>query len=213
MANQTEHAYKTIKKRIMEGEYKPSENLVESSLANEIGVSRNTIKKAFLLLASEGLIEIQDNKGARVKSFTLEEVINYLQVREVLEGLVAELTAPVITEEEIEQLGKILSQMEDCIANNDLTQYSAFNLQFHNIIYGACKNKQAVELTTSIKTQLRRYHFRTILIPGRNINSIQEHKNIYNAMKNRNSEEAGKFARLHISKVREVLADNYQFLI
>jgi len=213
MGNKTEQAYQTIKRRIMEGEYKPLENLTEANLANEIGVSRNTIKRALMLIANEGLVDIKENKGAKVKSFTLEEIINYLQIREVLEGLVAELTAPIITDDQLELLGKILLNMEACIENNDLIQYSEFNLQFHNIIYTACKNKQAVEMINSIKTQLRRYHYRTILVPGRNLNSIEEHKKIYNAFKERDGLDAGRFVKQHVSNVRDVLIKNYQLLI
>ncbi|HEY8889273.1 MAG TPA: GntR family transcriptional regulator [Clostridium sp.] len=213
MGTKTEHAYQIIKKKIMEGEYKPSENLNEVNLANAIVVSRNTIKKALLMLASEGLVDVQENKGAKVKSFTLEEVINYLQVREVLEGLVAELTAPIITDEELNCLGETLLKMEACIKNNDLVQYSNYNLHFHNIIYTACKNKQAVQLINSIKTQVLRYHFRTILVPGRNMSSLQEHKNIYNALKAHDVLESGRFIKIHISNVRDILTKNYQFLI
>jgi DNA-binding GntR family transcriptional regulator len=213
MGTKTEHAYQIIKKGIMEGEYKPSENLNEVTLANAIVVSRNTIKKALLMLASEGLVDVQENKGAKVKSITLEEIINYLQIREVLEGLVAELTAPIITDEELDCLGETLSKMEECIKNNDLVEYSNYNKHFHNIIFNACKNKQAVQLINSIKTQILRYHFRTILVPGRSISSLQEHKNIYNALKARDVLESGRLIKVHISNVRDVLTKNYKFLI
>lgn len=213
MANQTEFSYKLIKEKILEGVYKPSENLVEINLASELGVSRNTIKKALLMLSSEGLVDMQDNKGAKVRSFTLEEVLNYYEIREVLEGYIARITAPLITSDELESLYQTLLKMEYCIQQGDLTQYSNHNIEFHNIIYETCKNKQAVEMVTSIKTQMRRYHFRTILVLGRNANSFNEHKSIFNALKEHNAEEAERLTKLHIANVREILKKNYQFLI
>lgn len=213
MAAQTERSYNIIKKRILDGTYKPSENLVEVNLAKEIGVSRNTIKKALLMLASEGLVDVSDNRGARVKALSVEDVVSYLQIREVLEGLICRLTAPVISDVELDKLNRILMEMKECKEQNNLTEYSKRNLEFHKTIYDACKNKQAVELTTSIRNLCRGYHVRTVLVPGRIDNSLNEHTGIFEALKARDPEGAEKLARLHIAHVRDVFVANHEFLI
>ncbi|XCS10773.1 GntR family transcriptional regulator [Aeribacillus pallidus] len=79
-------AYEYIKERIMNGAFLPSQKLNESELSNQIGVSRNTVKKALFKLEQECLVDMEENKGATVKSFTVKEVVNYFEIRELLES-------------------------------------------------------------------------------------------------------------------------------
>ncbi|PKC51908.1 hypothetical protein RhiirA1_482691, partial [Rhizophagus irregularis] len=75
--------------------------LNEIDLSKEIGVSRNTIKKVLLKLEKEHLVVTEDNKGATVKAYTLEEVINYFEIREVLEALIIDSAIKNITYHDI----------------------------------------------------------------------------------------------------------------
>jgi DNA-binding GntR family transcriptional regulator len=213
MSRQTDIAYQYIKQRILEGEYKPAQKLTEVQLAELIEVSRSTVKKALLKLQQENLVTIENNKGASIKSFTLEEVMNYLEIREVLEGLVARSVAKKISELEIEELKKILDEMKIRLQSNKLDEYSILNKSFHKEMYKAAKNVQAVELINMIRTQLIRYQFRTILVPGRNQASYEEHEKIYEALKLRDEAAAEEAVRKHISNVRETINLNYQYLL
>ncbi|PZE22176.1 GntR family transcriptional regulator [Paenibacillus xerothermodurans] len=213
MSRQTESAYQYMKQKILDGTYKPSQKLIESQLAEEIGVSRNTVKKALLKLEQDNLVKIENNKGATIKYFTLEEVINYLEIREVLEGLVAATAAKTITDDELNRLEQTLEQMAIHLQDNNFDEYSALNKQFHSIIYKASKKDQAVELINMIKTQLIRYQFRTILVPGRNENSLMEHKRILQALIDRDEDAAANAAKAHIYNVRQTIERNYHYLV
>jgi DNA-binding GntR family transcriptional regulator len=213
MSRQMDTAYQYIKQKILDGTYKPSQKLTESELSELIGVSRNTIKKALLKLEQENLVEIENNKGAYIKSFTLEEIINYLEIREVLEGLVARTAAKNITEDELAKLGEILNEMEIHLQNNRFDEYSNLNKEFHQIIYHASKNIQAVQIINMIRTQLLRYHFKTILIPGRNKSSYQEHKKIFEALKAHDEKLAEEAVMIHISNIRQTVIQNFSFLL
>jgi len=206
-------AYEYIKERILKGIFLPSQKLNESDLAEEIGVSRNTIKKALFKLEQDHLIEMEENKGATVKSFTLKEVINYFEIREVLEALIIRSSAEKITDEQIKKLELIVEQMNLYLREGDFEAYSELNKEFHQIIYDASDNKQATEMVNIIKTQLLRYHIRTIFIPGRNENSIVEHQNIFVALKNRDADQAEEAIRTHISNIRKTIEKNSTFLI
>ncbi|WP_153733144.1 GntR family transcriptional regulator [Sporosarcina obsidiansis] len=205
-------AYKFIKDKILDGSFRPSQRLIELELSELIGASRNTIKKALLALEKENLVEIQKNKGAFVKSFTLEEIINYLEIREALEGLVARTAAKQIDKGALEKLKKVLDQMHVSLEEHRFDEYSVLNKQFHKIIYEASGNPQAVEIIEAIKTQLARYHFRTILIPGRNESSYEEHKQILSSLQAGDSAAAEKAVTHHISKVSNTIRDNFPLL-
>lgn len=213
MGGQTDIAFQYIKDKILTGAYKPSQKLTENQLADAVGVSRNTIKKALMMLERENLVEVENNKGATIKSFTLEEVINYMEIREVLEGLVAKSAAKNISENDIKQLESILETMNSHIKENRFDEYSLLNREFHNIIYKASKNVQAIALINTIKTQLNRIHFKTILVPGRNQQSYIEHERILKALKLHEEKEAEEAIKHHVANVRKTIAENYQYLL
>ncbi|WP_067933363.1 GntR family transcriptional regulator, partial [Alicyclobacillus kakegawensis] len=146
MAGRTEIAYQYLKQRILDGTFKPSQKLVEVDIAETIGVSRNTLKKALLKLERENLVTIEENKGATIKSFTLDEIMNYLEIREVLEGLIARSAAVNISKAALHRLEQLLSQMENRLQERRFDEYSKMNQMFHDEIYGSSKNVEAVEL-------------------------------------------------------------------
>jgi DNA-binding GntR family transcriptional regulator len=213
MSNKIEEAYRYIKSKIMDNTYPPTHRLVESQLAEEIGTSRNTIRQSFLKLEREKLVVIVGNKGTYVKHFALEEVLNILEIRELLEGLITVSAVDNITDDEIDTLHQILMAMEQCIKDNRFDDYSEGNKKFHNVIYNASNKQEAVELVRTIKTQLVRHQFRTVLVAGRNLDSIKEHKEIFDALKRRNKEDAENAIRTHIRNVANTISQYYKFLI
>jgi len=213
MASQTDLAYGYIKKKILDGSYRPSQKLTENELATIIGVSRNTVKNALLKLQQEQLVVIEPNKGASIRVFTLDEVLNYLEIREVVEGLVVRAVAKDISDSQIQGLKEIIEAMPVLLETHKLEEYSCLNKNFHDIIYKSARNVQAVELITMIKTQLIRYQFRTILVPGRSQESLKEHRKIYEALQAHDEVEAEKAIRDHVSNVRRIIEQNYQLLL
>lgn len=213
MKRPAEIAYEFIKERILEGIYQPSQKLVENELAVEIGVSRNTVKKALLKLEQENLIALENNKGATIKSFSLQEISNYLKIREVLEGLIATDAAKNITNEDILQLELILVEMKDNLQAHQFDAYSQGNLRFHDVIYHASNNQQAVDMVKIIKQQLKRLQFKTILVPGRNESSFEEHSSILQALKARDGERAEAELKKHVANVRHTIENHYNVLM
>lgn len=212
MRNQTNQAYQIIREKILGGVYRPAESLTELTLAQDLGVSRNTVKKALLKLASENLVVIEENKRAMVRSFSIDEVLQYLRVRELLEGLVIREAIPLMTDADFEEMESILAIMKEKLAEGELKQYSQGNWNFHQVIYRNCPNLPAVEIVLSIKNQLNRYNVKTIFIQGRGENSFGEHRAILDAIKKRDVDEAERLIRIHISSMREVLRKYYELL-
>ena len=101
MATLVSTVYSDLKNKIQTGELPPSSRLHEQELSQLYSVSRNTIKKALLMLENEGLVVIEENKGAKVRTYSMEEVLEYLDIRSCLEGFIVERAVPVITEDKI----------------------------------------------------------------------------------------------------------------
>ena len=183
------------------------------TLATELGVSRNTVRKALLKLESEKLVVIEENKRARVRWFSIEEVMQHFEIRELLEGFVIRQSVPFLGDAEIHEMRAILSEMKKCIEGRDLLQYSQHNWRFHDVIYRVCPNRPAVEMTMSIKNQLKRYNIKTILIQGRGDDSLDEHSKILFALERRDVDGAEMMMRRHIANLRTVLQKHFDLLM
>lgn len=194
-------AYEYIRSRIIDGTFRPAQRLLEAQLAQDIGVSRNTVKKVLLQIEQERLITIEDNKGARVLSLSIEEIQEYYEIRRCLEVLVIRSAVQRITEQELDHMRQILVEMIELKKNQDYDKYSLCNRRFHEIIYEASGKTIAVDMIKSIKTQLIRFQFRTMLAPGRSDNSVLEHQALLDALSKRDEEAASAAISRHIDNV------------
>lgn len=208
----TEQITQDLREQITKGIYPPAFSLTEIDLAQKYGVSRNTIKKSLMMLESEGLVSIEPNKGAKVRVYSINEVLEFLEVREVLEGFIIRNAVSAITDEQISLLEELLKQMKLLLEQKDLLAYSQCNQEFHKIIYSACTNRTAVEVTVQLKNQMRKYNAKTILVPGRDASSFDEHTKILNAIRARDAASAELYMRIHIRNVCKVFKENYALL-
>lgn len=162
-SNQTSRVVYQLSQLIIRGELVPGEKLAEIPLASRFGVSRTPIRHAFSVLEKEGLL-IRGNAGRSysVRRFSLEEILNAIEVRAVLEGLAAREIAqgrkPRGLLRELEALvaesGEVIIEIEDKgAATAELTEkYFSINTRFHQaIIEGANNHALAIALENTAK--------------------------------------------------------------
>ena len=213
MRDQTNQVHQELRQRILDGVFRPSESLTEVTLASKMGVSRNTVRKALLKLESENLVVIEENKRARVRWFSIEEVTQYLEVRELLEGFVVRQSVPFLGNTEIKEMRSILSEMKKSLKARDFIRYSQLNWRFHDVIYRVCPNRPAVDMVMAIKNQLKRYNIKTMLVQGRGEDSLDEHTKILSALERRDGNDADLQMRRHIVNLRSVLKRHSELLL
>ena len=204
--SRSQAAYQQLKADIMRGIYAPNQRLIEADLTRDLMVSRVTARAVLLRLQQEGLVEMEANRGARVRAFTRDEAINILRVREVLEGLAASLAASRGSAEQLAELAHIVEGMEHAIVAGDLLGYSALNGRFHGTIHEAAADDTLARSLAALHFPLVRYRFRTVLSPGRKEVSLAEHRAIFLAIQARDAEAAERAARHHVAQVRAALA-------
>lgn len=139
-----------IRDRIVDGRFTPGSRLAEETVAAELGVSRNPIREAFQLLASEGFVVVEPRRGARVASIDARQANDIFEVRGALEGLVAALAAERATEVHIEELAAIVSDGEAAVEQNRLDELPHLNTRFHQHLCRIADN----ELLTNTLDQL-----------------------------------------------------------
>lgn len=206
-------AFEKAKKQILTGVYRPSEALTESTLCADLGVSRTTVKKVLLMLAQEGLVTVEQNKSCRVKSFSLDEIIEMLEVRAVLERYVMKNAVTHMRPEALTKLDDCIQNMKRCVQQRKPLEYSGFNNRFHQTIYNLCTNKTASDMVLQMKAQISRYDLRTILLPGRDEQSLQEHTLIYEALRDGASDRAADLIEQHVRSIQKLLTEHAMLLL
>lgn len=200
-----DEAYEGIKRRILDGEYYPSQRLVEANVASTLGVSRHNVRLALDRLNSDGLVRLEPNRGATVATLTLDEALDILVARESLEASVARLAAAHITDEQLDQLRGHVDTMRAALAEHAYDRYSETNKAFHAVIYQASENRTIPELIGFLRLRLTRLQLRTILIPGRDKESLDEHATILSALDARDPEAADEAIRRHMRNLRNAI--------
>ncbi|MFC1832221.1 GntR family transcriptional regulator [Thermodesulfobacteriota bacterium] len=133
-------AYEAIKERILRGTLVPGERLVETTLARELGVSRNPIREAMRLLMQDGLVH-STASGHIVHSMTIDDIQEIYECRMMVEPFAASLAAQRILLTEISTLYHYIDQAESSFASGDIDGTIQANSSFHNSIVQLCQNQ------------------------------------------------------------------------
>ena len=194
-----------LREAIVTGRFQPSERLVETEVARELGVGRSAVRTALARLEHEGLVEHERHRGARVRLINAREAVEILEVRAVLEGLAARHAAANATPDDVEDLEVILAEMRRRLNAGDLLGASDQNALLHGRILAISGHTTVARLIAALKYQLVRFQYRTILLPGRSERSFGEHSRIVEAIASADPDGAEAAMRTHLSHVAEAL--------
>jgi DNA-binding GntR family transcriptional regulator len=201
----TDDGYLRLREAIISGRLQPNQRLVEAELGDELGVGRSAIRTALARLDQEGLVEHERNRGARVRLVEEDEAVEILEARSALEGLAARHAALRRSEDDVVALGEILVEMQELLERGDLLAASDRNALLHRRIVAASGHATAARLISGLNSQLVRFQYRTIMLPGRRDRSYQEHAAIVAAIVAGDADAAEAAMRLHLSHVAEAL--------
>jgi DNA-binding GntR family transcriptional regulator len=194
-----------LRHAIVTGRFQPSERLIEADVARELGVGRSAVRTALARLEHEGLVEHERHRGARVRLVSVQEAVEIIETRAVLEGVAARHAARNATREDIEELERILDGMRRRVDAGDLLGASDQNAVLHGRILEISAHGTVARLIATLKSQLVRFQYRTILLPGRSEHSFGEHAAIVRAIAAGDPGAAEEAMRTHLSHVAEAL--------
>ena len=142
--------YETIKSRILFLEYAPGAILNENTLCKEFDVSRTPLREVLNQLQNENLIRIFPRMGTMVTELEFQQMMNALQVRGEIEGLLGKLAAEEITEQHLEELRKIQKACSSLEANKNKKKLVQLDYDFRQVLYAASKNNVLNRLAQSL---------------------------------------------------------------
>lgn len=190
-----------LRDAILRGAYAPRQRLIEADLAAEFKASRFTLRNALIQLEAEGLVELQPNRGARVREITVEEAIEITEIRQSVEALVAARAAERITDEQIDFLRSLGAEMREAVDRNELMRYSELNASLHGTLREIAHHATADRVLTQLHGQMVRHQFRLFLLPGRPSTSLPEHLAIIDGVCGRDPESARNAMVAHTGSV------------
>jgi DNA-binding GntR family transcriptional regulator len=199
-----------LRQAILAGDLSHGQRLIEAELAELFGVTRASLRAALFDLTADGLVERIPNRGARVRTVTLDEAVAITECRMVLEGLCAAKAAERVTGSQAARLGQLGEQMQRSVADGEPLKYSALNHELHRLVREISGQSAAAGLIERLNGQLVRHQFQLALRPGRPRASLGEHMAIIVAITGRRPDEAEQAMRRHLRSVMRVLLDHHQ---
>ncbi|MDD6482015.1 MAG: GntR family transcriptional regulator [Lachnospiraceae bacterium] len=190
--------FHVIREDILSGRYQADEELKEKNIGEEMGVSRTPVREALRQLELEGLVYIIPNKGAFVEGVTLKDIKDIYEIRALLEGLCARWAANNVTKEQMEQIEETIFLSEFHYSKENWDQILELDNRFHEQVYEACESKELTRVLRDYHHYLQRIRKITLGQKVRARASIDEHKAIADALKNKDAQAAEKYARIHI---------------
>ncbi|HOB12231.1 MAG TPA: GntR family transcriptional regulator [Syntrophomonadaceae bacterium] len=196
-----------IREAIINGTLKPRERLMEIQLAEELGVSRTPIREALRKLELEGFIVMVPRKGAYVADISFKDIADVFEIRAALEALAAGLAAERITDEELEEMERLVAEKAESIANQDMERLVKVDTLFHEAIYKASRNQRLTSMISNLREQIQRYRTTSLAYPGRMQRSLEEHRSIVEAIQSRDPQIAQQVAREHIENAENSMIE------
>ncbi|SMC87226.1 transcriptional regulator, GntR family [Desulfocicer vacuolatum DSM 3385] len=145
-----QNMYETIKERILFLEYTPGFILNESTLCKEFNVSRTPLREVLNQLKNENLVRIFPRMGTMVTELEFQQMMNALQVRGEIEGLLGKLAAEEMTEKHLAALRKIQKKCANLENNKDKKKLVRLDTQFRKILYSASRNSVLENIAQSL---------------------------------------------------------------
>ncbi len=199
LANQV---YTRIESNILNGVYAKGEIISESKLSEELGVSRTPIREALAKLESDLLIG-DSPVGTIVLGITENDVKDMFIVKRKLEVIATTMTAKNISEAGIAKLKDILEQQEFYASKDNADKVRDLDTEFHDIIYAECGSPIFRAILSPIHHKLMKYRQASLCHEGRILHSVEEHRDIFEAIRERDAAKVEGLMLTHVEHAYE----------
>jgi DNA-binding GntR family transcriptional regulator len=199
-----ETVYDAVKQAILSGALAPGATLREEELARRYEVSRTPVREALSRLESEALAARYQGSGLVVSELGPDDIIDLYVLREALEGLAARLAAGRRSEIDLARLEVLQGLSQRAVQDSDLSRVSELNAEFHFLIWRIAGNRPLSRAINGVHQSVQRFHDNTLAYPGRLEQSVQEHANLLEAIRNRDHLAAEQIAVEHVRAVRNI---------
>ena len=194
---------------IQSGELEPRARVNESELTERFGISRTPLREAIKILATEGLLELLPNRGARVASLSPAEIDEMIEVIAGLEATAADLACRTITDAEVAAIGRDHDAMVLAWEAGDEARYFHLNRAIHEAIMAASRNSVLGAIYASLSGRIQRSRYSVHQTPEQWAAAVAEHVRMIALLQARDGEGLSLLMRAHIRGKKPIIAENF----
>lgn len=203
----TEQVYEHVRESIRTGALQPGERIDQASLSRQFGTSIVPVREALARLQSSGLVQIVAHRGAFVVPMSRDELIDICSTRELLEELAARLSAPNLTDADLEELERLLYAMRAAAADADYQALFDLNRRFHLTIYQASRRRHLLQIIEQLWDRNDRFLRTYLADTARADDMLTEHDAILHACQRRDPVAVGLTIRFNVHQTTVGLLD------
>lgn len=202
-----DQAVARIRDMIVEGQLEAGSKISEKRLCEAFGISRTPLREALKVLATEGLLDLSPNRGARVARLTAKDLRDLFHVMGALEGLAGELACAGIGERALDEVRALHHEMLAHYSRGDRAGYFRCNQAIHEAIIAAADNRVLSLMYDSLRGRIRPARYLANLSRERWDEAVREHGQILEALASRDGPRLRELLQEHLRhKYRALLA-------
>lgn len=195
----------SLQERILNGELREGEALIQDVIAREYETSRMPVREALRQLEATGLVIMKLHKGAVVTSLPAEQIDELFELRSVLECDMLSRAIPRLTDKQLEGSRDLLRELESSYRRRDIASWGRLNWEFHRSLYIAADRVQTLAILQGINLQTDRYVRLHLLLTRAIDKAEKEHRELLRLCTLRDAARAVPYLKEHISSARRTL--------
>jgi len=205
-------AERHIQEWIVTGRFLPGEQLKEEEISQRLGISRPPVREALKALEATGLVLRKPRRGVFVPEMTEQDMWEIYTLKATLYEMATSLAMDKITEEDIIQLESLLQVMDTCVRTDpfDVLRYQRLHGNFHNVIMEIAGNRRlkTIALHLHNHNQVTMFSYQTLQDKDHLHSSLRYHREIMNAIKEKNTSSACRLMKEHVLSALNVLCNS-----
>jgi DNA-binding GntR family transcriptional regulator len=193
-----ERVYQQLQERILSGKIGAGQHLVEQALADQLAVSRISLREAIRRLADDGLVEIIPNRGAYTRRFAVEDIAEIFSLRAALEGMAGELAATRAQPADLAPLQAVVDELGRLELSDDRLRGAEVDTEFHRALMELSGQRRAFQIWRSMSAQITMVVYTVSNYYPRYDGLAARHQRIVDLLQAGQAREAGEYLREHI---------------
>ncbi|MBB5705894.1 GntR family transcriptional regulator [Sphingopyxis panaciterrulae] len=188
----------SLRERIVAGEFRDGDALIQELVAEEYGASRIPVREALRQLEACGLVSMETHKGTVVSTIPTEEVEELFEVRAMLECDLLVRAIPAMTDRDVAGSREALDGLEESYRKEDISAWGRLNWAFHRRLYEPARRPRTLAMLQAIHLQTERYIRLHLLMTEGQAGAARDHRELLRLCAHRDIEGARIFLRAHI---------------
>ena len=190
---------------ITEGVLSAGQKLNERELCDTLGISRTPLREALKVLAMEGLIEINPNRGASVARMSEQEIRETFELMSGIEAFAGQLACERITEQELDEIKALHNAMVVSKNQNDLPGYYHRNRSIHDLINLAARNSALRQVYLSLNRRIHSLRYLSNQQAPKWDRALHDHEDMIVALQERDGKRLSEILRHHLLEKRNAI--------